>query len=297
MTQSGIRAASILIVGATGNVGAELIRQFATSGKRVKALVRSGDKADGIRHLAEPVLGDLMEPTTLEAAFKNVERIFILVSPVGEKEETMEKNAFHAAIAAGVKRIVYLSSYPASFGKGYPYVVHAANEKFLGSLKVDWTILRPTRYMPFLPFVWSSVLRHGKLLEQAGDGAMTAIDPLDVAAVGIRALTTEGHEGQTYELTSEDSFSTRQLAATLSKVLNKNLIVFDGTTEELRVALLENGAPGEYASVMSHYFESVAAGRWKVTDTVERLLGRKPRSYAQWLHSHLPNILKHSNQY
>jgi uncharacterized protein YbjT (DUF2867 family) len=282
---------SVLIVGSTGNVGAELVRLFAASGKRVKALVRNESKAAAIAHLAEPVFGDLMAPATLESAFKNVERVFVLAPPIGQAEETMERNAFDAAVEGGAKRIVYLSSYAAAFGDGYPYIVHAANEKVLSSFNVDWTVLRPTRFMPFTPFVWNSIFQRGLLLEQSGNGQMTTIDPADIAAVGILALTTDGHEGQTYELTSEDSFSTRQLGETLSKALNKRLAIFDGSTEELRAALVENGAPGEYAPVMSHYFDSVADGRWKVTNTVSKLLDRKPRSYSQWLDHNLPNIL------
>ena len=296
MTKKDSRTAteSILVVGATGSVGSELVKQFAASGKRVKALVRSESKAAGIRHLAEPVLGDLMTPATLEPAFKNVERVFVLAPPVGEAEETMERNAFNAAVEAGVKRFVYLSSYAATFGDGYPYVVHAANENALASLNVDWTVLRPTRFMPYTPFVWNSIFQRGLLLEQAGDGAITTIHPADVAAAGVLALTTDGHEGQKYELTSEDSFSTRQLGETLSKALNRRLTVFDGSTEELRAALVENGAPAEYAPIMSHYFDTVSDGRWKVTDTVSRLLGRKPRSYAQWLERNLPELLSRS---
>ena len=76
----------------------------------------------------------------------------------------------------------------------------------------------------------------------------------------------------------------------LAKLLNKTLSVFDGNEAELRSALIENGAPGEFAPIMSHYFESLAAGRWKITDTVSRLLGRRPRSYAQWIERNLPEI-------
>jgi len=284
---------NILVVGASGNVGTELVKQFSASGRRVRALVRNEAKAADLKPLAEPVIGDLMAPATLKSAFRNVERVFVLAPPIGEAQATMEKNALEAALASGVKRIVYLSSYPAgSFGEGHPYVVHAAHEKLLASLNVGWTVLKPTRFMSYTPFVWNSIFQNGLLLEQDGEGAMTTIDPADVAAIGFRALTTDGHEGQTYELTSEDLFSPRQLGQMLSKVLNKELTVFNGSIEELRLALIENGAPGEYAPVMSHYFETVEVGRWKVTDTVERLLGRKPQSYSQWLEQKLPNIVR-----
>lgn len=286
---------SILIVGATGNVGSELVKQFAASGRRVKALVRNESKAASIKYWAEPVLGDLLEPTTLKAAFKNIERALLLHPPAaGETEKTMGRNAFDAAAEAGVKRIVYLSSYGAAFGDDYHYLVQAANERLLASLNVDWTVLRPTRFMPYTPFVWNPIFQRGLLLEQAGDGAMTTVDLADIAAVGVLALTTDGHEGQTYELTSEDHFSTYELGDILSKALNKKLTVFDGDTEELRSALVESGAPGEYAPIMSHYFESVADGRWQVTDTISKVLGRKPGSYKQWLDLNLPNISGYS---
>jgi uncharacterized protein YbjT (DUF2867 family) len=232
----------------------------------------------------------------LKSAFKNIDRAFVLAPPIGEAEKTMERNAFDAAVEAGVKRIVYLASYAAPFGEAYPYLVHAAHEKLVASLGVDWTVLRPTRFMPYTPFVWNSIFQRGLLLEQAGDRAMTTIDIADIAAVGVLALTADGHEGQTYELTSEDKFSTRKLGDILGKALNKKLTVFDGSEEELRAALVENGAPGAYAPIMSHYFETVEAGHWEITGTVERVLGRKPRSYARWLDLNLPNILKTFNK-
>jgi len=93
-------------------------------GNELKALVRSKAKAASIKHLAQPVFGDLMTPATLEPAFKNVECVFVLAPRVGEAEETMERNAFNAAVEAGVKRIVYPSNYGATFGDGYPKMEH-----------------------------------------------------------------------------------------------------------------------------------------------------------------------------
>jgi uncharacterized protein YbjT (DUF2867 family) len=88
---------SILVVVATGTVGSELVRQFAATGRRVKALIRDERKAASIAHLAVPVIGDLAVPTTLEQAFKGAERVFVLAPPVPELE-LLDRNAFDAAI-------------------------------------------------------------------------------------------------------------------------------------------------------------------------------------------------------
>jgi uncharacterized protein YbjT (DUF2867 family) len=215
---------STLIVGATGAVGSELVRQFAATGRRVKALVRDEGKAASIVHLAAPVIGDLAAPATLERAFKGAERVFVLSPPIPEME-LLDRNAFDAAIAAGAKRIVFLSNYGAGeFGDDdWRFQAHAANERRLASLGVDWTILRPTRFMNYTPYVWGSVFQRNLLLEGGGEGAMTVIDPADIAAVALLALTKDGHEGKTYDLTSEDSFTALQLAKMLSQALGRDL--------------------------------------------------------------------------
>jgi uncharacterized protein YbjT (DUF2867 family) len=294
MTKKDSRPATefILIVGATGAVGSELVRQFAATGRRVKALVRDESKAASIAHLAAPVIGDLAAPATLEQAFKGAERVFVLSPPIPEME-LLDRNAFDAAIAAGAKRIVFLSNYGAGeFGDDdWHFQAYAANERRLASLDVDWTILRPTRFMNYTPYVWGSVFQRNLLLEGGGEGAMTVIDPADIAAVALLALTKDGHEGKTYDLTSEDSFTALQLANMLSQALGRDLDIFHGDTEALRAALVECGAPEVYAPIMASYFATVAAGHWRVTDTVGQVLGRKPRSYAQWLERNLPDIL------
>lgn len=280
----------ILIVGATGTVGSELVRQLDGAGHRVRALVRDQHKAERIASLATPVIGDLAKPETLARAFAGAERVFVLAPPTPE-QETLERNAFDAAIAAGAKRFVFLSNYGAAENDVDPHFhVHGKHERRLASLGVDWTVLRPTRFMTYTPFVWSSVINRGLLIEAGGAGAMTVIDPADIAAVALKALTEDGHEGQTYELTSEDSFTAAELAQTLSRVLRRDITLFEGDLDALRTALIENGAPGEYAPLMAGAFAKVAAGLFKRTDTVAKLLGRAPRAYAHWLEQNLPVV-------
>jgi uncharacterized protein YbjT (DUF2867 family) len=156
---------SILVVGATGTVGSELVKQLAVTGRRPRALVRNSDKAQAVASLADPAIGDLSKPETLAPAFNGAERVFVLAPPTAELE-ALEHNAFDAAIAAGAKRIVFLSNYGAAESDDDPHFrIHAAHERHLASLGVDWTVLRPTRFMTHTPFVWPSVLKRGLLIE------------------------------------------------------------------------------------------------------------------------------------
>ena len=279
---------SILVIGATGTVGSELVKQLAAAGVKPRALVRTRDKAEAVAALATPVIGDLARPESLADAFRGAERVFVLAPPTPEQER-LERNAFDAAMAAGAKRIVFLSNYGAAVGdEDRHFHVHGKHERRLASLGVDWTALRPTRFMNYTPFVWPSVLQRGLLIEGGGEGAITVIDPSDIAAVAVKALTEDGHDGQAYELTSEDSFTAAELAQTISRVLRRDITLFEGDLDALRAALIENGAPGDYAPLMAGAFAKVAAGVFKRTDTVGKLLGRAPRAYADWLEHNLP---------
>jgi uncharacterized protein YbjT (DUF2867 family) len=281
----------ILVVGATGKVGSRLVRQLAAAGVKPRALVRSRDKGEAIASLATPVLGDLKAPEALAEAFRGAERVFILAPPAPEME-TMERNAIDAAVAAGAKRIVYLSNFAATEGDEDRFAhIHGLHQRLLATLDVDWTVLRPTRFMTSVPFVWPSILNQGLLLEAGGSGIMSFFDPDDAAAVAVKALTENGHAGQTYRLTSEDAYTAADLAGLLSRVVGRELKVFEGDVEAFREALIANGAPGEHAPSMARYFAKVVAGLYKPTDTAAKVLGRAPRAYAHWLEQNLPVAL------
>jgi uncharacterized protein YbjT (DUF2867 family) len=283
-----VTQSSILVVGATGTLGSRLVRQLAAADIKPRALVRSREKGEAIASLAAPVIGDLLAPETLAPAFRGVERVFVIGKPTPDME-TLERNAIDAAAAAGAKRIVYLSNFTAKEGSEQrPMHVHGLHERLVASLGVDWTVLGPTRYMTNVPFVWRSVLNQGLLLEAGGSGVMSFMDPDDVAAVAVKALIEDGHEGQTYRLTSEDAYTAADLAGLLSKVVGREVRVFEGDLGALRDALIANGAPGEHAPVMAKYFDMVAAGLYETTDTAGKLLGRAPRAFADWLPDNLP---------
>jgi uncharacterized protein YbjT (DUF2867 family) len=266
---------TILVVGATGQLGSRLVRQLSAKGIKPRALVRTKEKGESIASMATPVHGDLLVPESLVDAFRGAEHVFIVAPPTPDME-ALERNAIDAAVAAGAKRIVYLSNFAATEGSALrPMHIHGLHERVIASFGIDWTVLGPTRYMTNFPFNWRSVLNDGVLLETGGPGIMTCIDPDDVAAVAVKALTERGHAGQTYRLTSEDAFTAADLAAMLSKFLGRQIEVAENAAEP---------AP------MAAYFGLVAAGVYRTTDTANKVLGRAPRAYADWLKRLGPSV-------
>lgn len=267
-----MKGEDILVVGATGTLGSRLVRQLAVEGVAPRVLVRTPEKAEELASLATPFVGDLLAPDTLGPAFRRAERVFVLGQPTPDME-ALERNAIDAAVAAGARRIVYLSNFTARVGSELrPNHIHAIHERLVASLDVEWTVLGPTRYMTNFPFDWPSVLNDGLLLETGGTGVMTCIDPDDVAEVAVKVLTEDGHDGQTYRLTSDDALTAADLAALLSEVVGHDVSVVEGVP-----------AAG--------YFGLVAAGLYFPTDTARTLLGRAPRAYRDWLEHNAPTLI------
>jgi uncharacterized protein YbjT (DUF2867 family) len=235
------------------------------------------------------VIGDLLSPRTLARAFEGAERVFILSPPTANMEK-MVTNAFHAARKAGATHIVYLSAFGAGTLEAPHWHAHGANEKRLTTLGLDWTVLRPTRFMTHTPYAWAPVFEQGLLLEGGGAGIFPMIDPADIAAVALRALTEDSHQGQTYELTSDDAYTAADLARTISEAIRREVKVFEGDGDALQQALIAGGVPPEYAPLMVKAYATVAAGSWYLTTTAPEILGRPARTYAQWLGQNLPGL-------
>jgi len=279
---------AILVVGATGRLGSRLLHKLAAAGVKPRALVRNPEKGALIASLATPVIGDLRSPETLADAFRGSERVFIVAPPAPDME-TLERNAIEATVAAGSKRIVYLSNFAATENDEDRFVhIHGLHQNLVTTLGIEWTVLRPTRYMTSFPFVWRSIFEQNLLIETGGLGAMTCIDPDDVATIAAKTLMEDSHIRQMYKLTSEETYTAAELAALLSRVLKRNITVFQGDTEALRDALIANGAKGEHAPFMARYFAKVAAGLYTTTDTASNILGRSPHAYAEWIESNRP---------
>ncbi|TNC27719.1 SDR family oxidoreductase [Amycolatopsis alkalitolerans] len=268
----------ILVTGATGHIGRALVGELDERGVKFRSLVR--DPAAALP--GSVVVGDLGEPATLLPAFDGVDRLFLLTQGIGLEFAT---NAVAAAKDAGVRQIVFLSSAHVVFDP-MPAMArwHHEREELIRASGIPATFLRPggfmTNALDWLPTIRES----GFVLDPAGPGRFAPIDPADIAAVAALVLTERGHDGEAYVLTGEETFTVAEQVRVLAAAIGRDLEVREvATPEEAVRSRFPAGAPRALADAIVEGFRLMRADTEGFrTDTVERLLGRKPRTFADW---------------
>jgi len=271
----------ILVLGATGTTGGEVARQLIAAGERPRLLVRNPDKAREFRGKAEIVQGDLDRPNSLLPAMRGIEQLYLVSA--GTNGPELEAHAIDAATASGVRHVVKLSA----IGADEPALIfaqwHAESERHLMSSGLQWTMLRPGNFMSN-SLGWAETIRsEGAFYQPTGEGRWAAIDPADIAAVAVAALTATGHEGKAYTLTGPESLSAAEYAATLSSVLGTPVRFVDVPLEAARESMLRSGLPPVYVDALIDLNAAMRAGKTDVvTNAVEQVTGRKAGTFAAW---------------
>ncbi|MET7648263.1 NAD(P)H-binding protein [Streptomyces sp. NPDC005426] len=272
----------ILVTGATGNIGRELTRELDAKGAKLRLLVRDHARAAGLSDRAERAVGDLGEPSTLTPAFAGVDKIFLLTQGIGTGYTAA---AISAAEAAGVSHIVHLSSLHVTLDP-LPAMArwHHEREEIIRASGIPATFLRPGGFMTNA-FDWLPTIREGNhVLDPVGPGRYAPIDPADIAAVAALVLTEDGHQDKEYVLTGDETLTVTEQVRVISETIGRDIEVREVTTPDEAVRFrFPNGAPQALADAITEGFNLMRADTVGFrTDTVERLLGRKPRTFADW---------------
>ena len=278
-------AGTILVTGATGTIGGEVTRQLISAGVRPRLLVRDPAKAREFDGKADLVQGDLGDAASLERAMKGVEKLFLVAG--GVDGQMLEAKAVDAAKKAGVKHVVKLSVFGAEDASITFARWHRPVEKQLEASGMAWTFLRPMNFMTNMLRNIDSIKGQGAFYQPTGDGKTSVIDPADIGAVAVKALTTPGHEGKAYLLTGPEALSGAEQAAVLTKALGREVKFVDVPPEAAKQGMAGSGIPAVYVDALLNLLAAMKVGKTaQVTDTVQTLLGRKAGTFQDWARRH-----------
>ena len=272
----------ILVTGATGNIGRELVRELDEKHADYRILVRDPARAAGLPDRSARVVADLGDPATLIPAFDGADKVFLLTPGIGTEHTA---HAVAAAKAAGVEHIVHLSSFNV-LGDPMPAMGrwHHQREQIVRDSGVPATFLRPGGFMTNA-FDWIPTIRAGRyVIDPVGPGRYAPIDPADIAAVTALTLTENGHDGKCYVPTGDELMTVAEQVQILAKATGLDIEVHEAATPAEAVqARFPNGAPPVLAEAIAEGFQLMRADTVGFrTDTVEQLLGRRPRTFADW---------------
>jgi uncharacterized protein YbjT (DUF2867 family) len=272
----------ILVTGATGLNGTELVRRLSARGVPVRALVRSAAKAQPLSTLpnVEIAEGDMGRPETLTAALRGVDRAMLISSSDPTMLE-VQTSFIDAARQAGVRHVVKLSGIIPDLASPFRFArMHGEIEKRLESSGLSHTHLRAGEFMPAYFRQVPSIVARGILALPMDDAKIASIDIGDIAEVAVTVLTTSGHEGKTYPLTGPEALTMAEVAEKLSAATGKTIRYVNVAPEDAKKAQLEAGVPPYLADALAELFAERRKGKESaVWPTIETVFGWRPTNF------------------
>lgn len=270
----------VLITGATGNVGAEVVRLLAARGRDVRAAVRDPHRLSGLPPNVTGVEFDFERPETFTAALTGVRRVFFMRPPHMSDATTFDPFLL-ALKAAGVEQVVFLSLLGVERN---PVVPHHAIEKRLKLSGLGWTMLRPGFYMQNLSTTHVADIRErGEIIVPAGMGRTSLIDAHDIALAAVAVLTQPGHVGRSYSLTGSEELTYEECARHLSEATGRRIVYTRPSGGAFARHMESQGHDREYVKVMrAIYLVAKLRMAGTVTDDLSRLIGTRPTTFAEF---------------
>ena len=269
----------IAVTGATGHLGRLVIGSLIRRGvdpSEIAAAVRSPDKASDLG--ARGVLvreADYTRPDTLGPALEGVDTLLLIsASDIGRRAE-QHRNVIEAAQRAGVGRIVYTSLANVDTSPMGLAEEHRQTEAELRASGVPHVLLRNGWYFENYTAQLPQYLAHGAILGSAGDGRISAATRADYAEAAAAVLTSEGHDGETYELGGDDAFTVPELAEEITRQSGTEVVYRDLPVDEYEQALRDAGLPEPVAALYADFDRAISGGPLYVeSDALRRLIGR-----------------------
>jgi uncharacterized protein YbjT (DUF2867 family) len=273
----------ILVIGALGNVGTEVVKQVLARGGSVRVADMDVSKLrERFGEGVEAVRFDFTDQSTFEETFRGVKSMFYMRPPHITNIQRDMVPSMDAAKRAGVTHVVFLSLIGIENAK---YVPHYKVETYLKSINLQTTFLRCSFFMQNLNTTHRREIRErNEIFVPVGKARTAFIDARDIGAVAAMALLEEGHAGRNYDLTGSERLDYWQAARIMSDVLGRTIIYRNPNPLYFLIETVRRGTPFMFALVMTGLYTSTRFGMAEpITDEVERLTGRKPIPFEQYV--------------
>src|SRR5215469_14120845 len=282
----------ILVTGATGNNGQEIVRLLSRLGVPSRALVRSNEKAGSLSDLPGVTLayGDFAQPDSLSPALEGIDKA-LLISGIDPKLPELQGNFIHAAKRAGVPYIVKFSGAWSMGGadlREWRFARwHSEAEKILEDSGLAFTHLQPNQFMQVYLRFQPAIAAQGKFFAACKDSRVSPVDIRDISKVAAAVLTGSGHEGKSYVITGPEALTYYEVADRLCAALGRRIVYVDVPLEQARKAMVDGGAPDWFVEgQMEQYQVRLKGWQSAVTSTVADVTKRQPISFDQFARDH-----------
>ena len=276
----------ILVTGATGNIGSELVKLLVAKELPVRVISRDEKKVSHLNPSVQRVIGDRHDPSVVRQAAQEADKVFMLVTPFDKNHEA-DRLLIEEAKQAGAGQMVMISSGTVHIETNAIGRLHREKEELVEQSGIPWTILRPGGFMSN-SLQWADTIKsQSKVFNPMGKGKTPPISPYDIAGVAAVALTCPGHEAKAYDLTGAELLSTPEQVEILSKVIGKPIDCVDIPVEVAAERAIASGLPEVLVKSLAELWVQVRkeAGAFQ-TNEVERLTGRPAQTFETWCREH-----------
>jgi NAD(P)H dehydrogenase (quinone) len=270
----------LAVTGSTGSLGGRVAARLASLGQSQRLIVRNPARAPRLPG-ADVVQASYQDGPAMEAALQGIETLFFVPGNAADRLE-QHFSAIDAAIAAGVERIVYLSFLAVAPHATFTHArEHHRTEQHVRAGGTRYTFIRPTFYLDSVPHWFSA---EGIIQGPAGNGTIAWVSRDDIADVTATVLTTDGHDGASYDLTSSHALTLAETAEIVAEVTGRPASYHPETLEEARASRARfNPSEWDLQAWVSTYV-AIATGELSVVShTVQALTGHAPQTLAEYL--------------
>ncbi|MDN5874272.1 MAG: SDR family oxidoreductase [Sinobacteraceae bacterium] len=287
------RKMTILITGATGQVGGEAARTLAAKGKQVRALVRDPARATGLDGI-ELVQGDFGDDASMARALDGIESV-LLTGRDSPDTVALQSNVLKNIWESKVRHVVKLSAIGAKRESPIELMRdHFAVDEKLRAGPTDWTLLQPHLYMQNLTRAAATARKEGKLSAPMADIHIPLVDTRDIgAAAAAVLLDPSAHAGQTYQLTGPETYSYDDVAQALSNILGRPVTYKSISSDDFESGLKAAGIPDWRAFDLAHITSAYGPEDYGLSADFEKLVGRSPTSMASFMEDYRDTFLGH----